>query len=57
LGSRLKQKIDAGQTTDNRRRTLRYGISFHGLRPGELKLNATVAMVDDTIYSDYDNNY
>jgi len=48
--SRLKEKVDAGRTTDGRttdgrttdgrttdgRRTLRHGISSHGLRPGEL---------------------
>jgi len=33
--SRLKEKVDAGRT--NGRRTLRHGISSHGLRPGELK--------------------
>jgi len=33
--SRLKEKVDARRTTD--RRTLRHGISSHGLWPGELK--------------------
>jgi len=34
--SRLKEKVDAGRTTDDRRS--RHGISSHGLRPGELKI-------------------
>jgi len=36
--SHLKEKVDAGRTDG--RRTLRHGISSHGLRPGELTIES-----------------
>jgi len=41
--SRLKEKVDAGRTDDGRR-TLRHGISSHGLWPGEL-INYTSKLI------------
>jgi len=35
----LEKKVDAGRTTNDGQRTLRHGISSHGLWPGELKIN------------------
>jgi len=50
--SRLKEKVEAGRTDDGRR-TPRHGISYHGLRPGELKTTYILHVFDTslTIYS------